>query len=290
MGRMIRMVAVLALAAGALGACGDDDPAVDTDDANATTTTAAAAGSPKVSATEYSFTTPAQIAGGTVAIEFTNTGKESHAFNMVRLTEGKTVGDLVTTFSAQQDGPPPAWMNASGGTALAPGASTTYTGTLEAGSYAFYCPIPGPDGAPHFTKGMVAPFTVTAGETAELPEADVTITGSEYKFDGLTGLKAGDQTFEFTNGGKENHEAAVAELAPGKTAEDLKKFLSSEGAPSGPPPFVAFPGLVLELKPGQSATARFSPKAGTTYVFLCFIGNQKGPHFLQGMLQEVKIT
>ncbi len=212
-------------------ACGDragrDDAATEPTVIEATTTTAPpSAATPVISATEYSFTVPAEIKGGT---------------------------------------------------ALAPGASRTYTAVLEPGTHAVFDPLFSPDGERHSTKGQVSAFTVTPGDTgAALPSADVTVKSIDHRFKGLDGLRAGDSTVRFENSGREPHELLLFEMAPGKTGQDLAKFLSSQGPRAGPPPFVATPGLVAVLLPGQSAVASLTLKPGTTYTAICLRRERQG--------------
>lgn len=290
--------ALLLLAVPLLGACGDDEPAIDT--GGTTTAAEPAANTVAITAAEntsadgktktYSFSGPAEFKGGVVTIEFKNTGKEDHVFFLNRLEDGKTFADVTKELAKEEQGPPPPWAKAEGAAVATGGTTAEYTVDLPAGSYAAFCPVPGMDGKPHFASGMAAPYTVTAGESGDLPEADVTVTAKDFSWEGLQGLKSGEQTVRFDNTGPENHELVLFELQPGKTAADAKKFLSSDGPPSGPPPWSALPGVSGELVKDKSAVASLTLKPATTYAAVCFVGNQKGPHFLQGMLLEVKIS
>ena len=132
-----------------------------------------------------------------------NTGKELHQVTLIRLTEGKTVADLMTALQAP--GMPPAWAVAWGGpNAAAPGGQASATLVLEPGPYAVICFIPSPDGVPHMAKGMVIGMDVqpASAPAAALPPGDVQLTLSDYSFS-LSGLPAaGPRTVSVANQGK----------------------------------------------------------------------------------------
>jgi hypothetical protein len=77
----------------------------------------------------------------------------------VRLNDGATAADLVAWGNGGFQGEPPA-ASAGGFGALDGGQRGWITADLKPGSYVLICFIPGDDGAPHFTKGMLTPFTV----------------------------------------------------------------------------------------------------------------------------------
>jgi len=282
--RLAALLSVVALVS-LLGACGksNDNPAVSGD----ATTTTAKTNTLAIEAKEYAFDLPKTAEAGLVTINFKNAGTMPHVASLNRVDAGKGVADVLAELNKQTQGPPPAWLHASGGPLQNPGGTKTFTTNLDPGTYVIYCPVPGPDGKPHFASGMIGQIELTGGTKGTLPTADTTVTAKDFTWDGLETLKAGDQTVKFSNAGKENHEAAIFELAPGKTIDDLTKFLGSQSAPSGPPPFVGIPGLALEAPVGQDAVTKLTLKAGTTYGVLCFVGNAKGPHFMQGMAKEI---
>ena len=192
-----------------------------------TTTTATSAARPVISATEHSFTVPAEIKGGVTTIEFKNTGAESHAFDLVRLDPGKTLADVKEALKSFGAAPPPPCVHFAGGTALAPGASRTYTAVLEPGAHAVFDPLFSPDGQRHFMKGQVSLFTVTPGDAgAALPGADVTVKSIDHRFEGLDGLRSGQSTVRFENAGREPHELLLFEMAPGRTGQGMLEDVS----------------------------------------------------------------
>ncbi len=106
---------------------------------------------------DYAIDIPAGFRGdGPVSIR--NEGTEPHEVALLRLADGKAVGDAFAWY-ANQDGPPP--FTAAGGIGVvSPGVPAWASLHLEPGNYVAVCFVPGPDGAPHALKGMVTPFTV----------------------------------------------------------------------------------------------------------------------------------
>lgn len=113
-----------------------------------------------VTMTDFAYELPDEFeATGTV--EFVNEGEQPHEANIVGLREGDS--DTFLEFFAEPAGPPP-FTSSGGFQALSVGAGSGYVdlSQLDPGRYAFVCFIPDAlgDGAPHFTKGMIAQFEV----------------------------------------------------------------------------------------------------------------------------------
>jgi plastocyanin len=141
-----------------------------------------------ITAKDYSFDVPATIKAGLLDVTFTNAGKEPHFAGFAKAAPGKTFADVKAALTAPPSasppsGPPP-FIEHAGAPTADPGTGGKMMFSLEAGSYALFCLIPSPDGAPHAVKGMITEVTVTAdgGESqakAELPEAIGTVTATE---------------------------------------------------------------------------------------------------------------
>jgi len=109
---------------------------------------------------DYNFARSAPIHAGARTIRVVNDAPQPHELVLVRLDDGKTVGDLMTWSAAHMQGPPPGRF-VGGVVGLAPGASNLLELTLDAGNYALICYLPdAKDGKPHFVHGMIAPLTV----------------------------------------------------------------------------------------------------------------------------------
>ncbi|MGZ4705134.1 MAG: hypothetical protein ACXWCM_09720 [Acidimicrobiales bacterium] len=107
---------------------------------------------------DYAIEIPAGFRGdGSVSIR--NEGHEAHEVALLRLADGKAVGDAFAWYG-KPEGPPP--FTAAGGIGVvSPGVPAWASLHLEPGNYVAVCFVPGPDGAPHALKGMVTPFTVS---------------------------------------------------------------------------------------------------------------------------------
>lgn len=216
--------------------------------------------------------------------------KEAHQAAMVRLADGKTVDDVKAFLAGAESGAapsgPPPFTVGGGTTAVDPGGSVTVTQALPAGTYAFFCFVPGPDGAPHFAKGMAATITVNGNSTSSLPLPDgENSTTTEYKYE-LPTLKEGSVTLRTRNAGQQDHEYQFGLVAAGKTADDAKNWLAN---PQGPPPMSFIGGPVIG-RGGGANSFRLTLKQGT-YVVYCNIPDDADgrPHSAHGMFQSVEI-
>ena len=308
---------VLAVAAVFVLGCSSDDSASDAARSVATTVTggaqqagtqvaggaqsaatqvAGAAGSGgirevKIEEKDFSFEISDSIRGGLVKLVATNTGKEAHQAQVVRLNDGVTNAQ----FQAALQNPNPAAVFSliafmGGPNAIAAGGSQTVYDNLTPGNYALLCFVEGDDGVPHFAKGMVKTFTVTAPDgTATPPKADATVTLADFSFLGVDSLQAKKLTLEVKNGGPQPHELTVLKLNQGVTVDALKALLSSPNPPSGPPPVDEAGGLGA-IANGATGFVEVDLKAGN-YAFLCFVpdANTGAPHAALGMIKAIEV-
>lgn len=230
---------------------------------------------------------PTQIPAGMTTFDLVNDGQTLHHIEIVRLDSGKTLAN----FEAELAKPalPPSWAVFEGGpNAPDPGSQSNATLDLQPGNYAMICLVDIPGGVPHFAKGMVQPFAVTAatGPGAAAPTADMTITLNDYTFTLSGPLKAGDHTFEVKNAGTQMHEVQLVRLAPGKTVSDFMKWVSK---PAGPPPASAIGGVAPFTSDTNYFTASLTPG---NYAFICFVPDAKDgkPHFTHGMIKEITVS
>jgi hypothetical protein len=282
---MRRIAVAVVMVAVLFGACGkNDNPSVDN------------AGPPpatniNVTAKDFQFSDfPPTVAVDNLAkLTIKNEGTQDHESAILKLADGKTVADVQTFLASKTPSGPPPFALAGGTTATAPGTSSSVTQALPAGSYAFICYVAGPDGVPHFAKGMISPFAVTGNSTTSLPLPDgVNATGKEFQFD-LPALKAGTTTIRFTNKGTQDHVLGLARVADGKTADDALKWLKDH---QGQPPLTFVGGPAAGPGGSNSFQARLTKG---TYVFYCPVpdtgpGGDGQPHFTHGMFQGVTIT
>jgi hypothetical protein len=230
---------------------------------------------------------PAQIPAGMTTFDLINDGQALHHIEIVRLDSGKTMAN----FEAELAKPaaPPAWAVFQGGpNAPDPGSRSNATLDLQPGSYAMICLVDLPGGVPHFAKGMVQPFTVTAANGADeaAPTSDMSITLSDYNFTLSGPLNAGNHAFAVKNAGTQMHEVELVRLAPGKTLPDLMKWFEK---PAGPPPASAIGGVAPFTNTTNYFTASLTPG---NYALICFVPDAKDgkPHFMHGMMKTITIT
>lgn len=226
---------------------------------------------------------PESVEAGLVEVTFDNGGKAPHSVSLVGVDGDQTAEDVLKV-TGEEGAKIPDWIHGAGGVGtVPPGQSGTATVVLEPGTY-YAQDDEGP-------QGGITKFEVTGeASDAELPSTDATIVASEYKFT-TEGLKAGTNRLTFDNAGDELHHAIAAPINEGSNIADVKKFFMSEGRPSGPPPVDFESGVgTAVLDGGAKEVTELEFKAGR-YAFVCFIPDRDGgpPHFLQGMLQEVKI-
>jgi len=241
-----------------------------------------------VYAKDYAFEAPDSIPAGLTTFHLVNEGPGLHHVQLVRLDSGKTAADLD---AAMKTAPAlPAWAVLVGGpNAPAPGNVFDSSLDLAPGNYVMLCVVDIPDNVPHFAKGMVHPFRVTAatGAPAAAPTPDVTITLADYNFAIKGSLTAGKHVVQILNDGPQDHEVEFFQLAPGKTLADLQAWIQTR---QGPPPGMPIGGvagtarsttsfITLDLTPGE-------------YVMVCFVPDSKDgkPHTAHGMVKPFTVS
>lgn len=119
---------------------------------------------PKASVTitqaDFRFGLSRPIQAGSHTIEVMNHGTQPHEVVLVKLAPGATAKEFIAAFEPGASGPPPG-MPLGGIVGLESGEHGFFTATFEPGQYAMICFMPETTtGAPHFTRGMTAEFTV----------------------------------------------------------------------------------------------------------------------------------
>ena len=251
-----------------------------------TTAPAAKARVVQVVGEDFKFDAPDVIPAGLTEFRFLNKGPALHHMQILKLTGGKTVDDLVGALG--KPGPLPSWAKEVGGpNAAAPGEEANATLALEPGNYAFICfvDIGGP---PHFAKGMVKPLRVvpSTSPSGPKPKADVTATLFDYNFKLSAPVRAGKRTIRVHNTGPQVHEVQLVQLAPGVSLGEFMKWLEKM---EGPPPGKPLGGIAgIESGMSQYFSAVFVPGS---YALICFVpdGKDGKPHFVHGMVQQFEV-
>jgi hypothetical protein len=254
-----------------------------------TPATTAGANVVTITAKEYSYDAPAEIPAGLTTIRLVSAGKEVHHVSLIKLEDGKTVQDFAAAMKTP--GPFPSWAVEMGGPnpPHPDGGVAEVTQVLAPGNYLLVCFVPGADGLPHVTKGMVRPITVTpsTAPAAAEPSADVTITLRDYAFDLSKPLTAGKHVIRVESDGSQPHEVVLVKLPPGKTVEDVMKWGEK---PNGPPP-AEFYGGMAGMHEGGHAYFDVDLTPGN-YGLLCFLPDAKDgkPHIAHGMFKQLTVS
>lgn len=114
-----------------------------------------------VTLSDFKVEMPDTLPAGETTVQITNNGPEDHEWNLLRLADGATFDDFTAFMAGGVDGPPP-FAPAGGMQGLSPATTGYAVVNLAPGNYVALCFIPSPAAgdAPHFTLGMVKPFTV----------------------------------------------------------------------------------------------------------------------------------
>lgn len=286
----------LALVTLAAVACARSEKSVASSaDSAASTTAAQPAPSPApnvvtIIARDYSFQAPDTIPAGLTTLRLVSQGKQPHQAALVRLDDGKSMKDLAAVLS--KPGPMPAWVHDAGGpNPPEPGGGIAQvTEEIAPGSYVIACFVPGPDGKPHFTKGMMRPLYVAppapGAPVAAEPVATDTIKLVDYTFEMSRPLTTGHHVFRVESDGTQSHEVFIVRLAPGKKAADMAAWVDKM---SGPPPADPMGG-VFALPPGSHAYFSADLTPGD-YALFCFVPDAKDgkPHVAHGMMKQFTV-
>jgi uncharacterized cupredoxin-like copper-binding protein len=251
----------LALLLGTAAACGGSADAGD-----AGTTSGGSTGVAAAADNDLTITTQGMgyvISGspqpGHIDITFDNPDEVAHEAQIVRLADGKTVEDLLADLQAGGEqaaaadlaGDPDSMTY--GTPAMLYGGQSTevVSDTIDPGTYAVLCFLPGPDGMPHVAMGMAAQFTVAGDEVTATPDPDGTVGLAD---DGITlpdGFGSG--TYAVTNTGTTPHSFSLASLQGPLDALFAYvggQFAQNQPIDGGPGALV---GGVTTLAPGQTA-------------------------------------
>lgn len=249
----------------------------------------------EVVTTDYAFTMPDTLAAGWTSFRMRNEGADIHHVTLVRLEEGKSLEDLLAALGPGEAFP--AWATFVGGPNVAMGSVSDVTLELMPGTYAALCVIPAADGQPHLAKGMMKTLTVVPSEVTYPPPVEtVTLTLKDYGYEWSAPPASGRQVVRVLNVANQPHEAVLARLEAGRTAEEMGAFIQAYAdlghggaAPAGPPPGM-FVGGIAAMAPGQVNYLTLDLATGE-YAQLCVVpDHQDGrPHTAHGMVAALTI-
>jgi uncharacterized cupredoxin-like copper-binding protein len=233
---------------------------------------------------EYRFEGPDTVPAGWATFRITNGGGELHQLQVVRLTDKKSIPDVILALTDHPD-EIPSWLQPLGGpNGVMPGGEARATIRLAPGQYTLLCLIPDKDGVFHAIRGMHKAITVTSGaeRSVKEPKAVVTITAKDYVF-ALSGeLQAGERIVRVNNVGTQPHEALLVELPPDKTIHDFAMTPpEAQDGTDGKPV-----GGLASIGAGQHGYFTYVFKSGR-YGVICLFPDEIGRlHYTRGMLME----
>ncbi|PYE55312.1 hypothetical protein [Deinococcus yavapaiensis] len=253
-----------------------------------------------VTATSSAYKVPAQVSAGYVRFELKNTDKTPHDLQIFKLNAGVGKAALVkaiSDFAMNGDAAAEPLMKAAsffgGVMSVDPGKSGSVGVTLEPGTYAVSSlSMNGDEKNPKAlaAQGFLEVFTVVKGASADAaPKTDYQVGLADFAVAlPATQIKAGAQTWNVTNQGTQPHFLLVARLQPGKTQDDVMRFLMAppEQQTGAPPLDMLGDQGAQVLSPGKSNVVTMNLAPGT-YFLACFIGDPKTqmPHAMLGMTQ-----
>ena len=262
---------------------------------NSTPTTPAQAAIPSVTikAMDFSYDQPKTIPAGLVDLTLVNNGTQPHQIQLLRINDGNYNEFLA---ALKKNGPVGSTLQmvtgAGGANTIDPGGKQEVILKLTPGEYASICFVSGSDNVPHFMKGMIQHLTVTGSSdvTQAEPQASTTVTLQDFEIQMPTSVTGGAITWKVTNNGPQLHEMDILKLHSGVTFDKFKQIMSSENAPSGPPPFDDAGGIAA-LQTGTSGWIKLNLQPGN-YVALCFVPDTKTgkPHFMLGMMTNFTVA
>ena len=226
----------------------------------------------------FRYRAPRSVRGGLVEIRLRNVGDAPHKAQLWRIAGDHTVKEALRVRHPQPD-----WLRTAGGVSLTqPKRTSTTLQALPAGRYYVAATLDQP--------GSVASFTVTAPSDApELPRAPARVEAIDFSFR-VSGLRAGRNSVDFDNTGREPHHAFFAPLRPGADLADVRRFFARQTS-TGPPPVDAEGTRETVVLEGRERQVTELNLAAGRYALICFVrGRQGGPrHIDLGMINEVRV-
>jgi plastocyanin len=127
------------------------------------------------------------------------------------------------------------------------------------------------------TLGVGAAVPANAGTAGSLE-----VTAVDFAFEGVpTSLDAGKYSLSFSNDGAEPHMIAIARLTDEGAAMTDEELL--DGLDAGDDSFVDKNAGFEFALPGETTDGKLKAKNPGEYAYVCFVVNENGPHYRQGM-------
>jgi plastocyanin len=234
---------------------------------------------------------PDTLESGAVEIRFQNQAQLPVSAEVIGVEGSHTVAEVLAV-TENEGAPIPSWLKPAGGLPTTePGRTTTATVELEEGTYFVIAEADADDEEEAEPPPPVSKTLRVSGDSgASLPSADATVTAKDYSFE-ADGLKAGANEIRFENEGDQIHHLVAFPIAQGRTIDEVRTFLETEGEGEGPPPIDFAGGAEAPvIDSGKALVTTLDLREGK-YAFVCFIQDRAGgpPHVAKGMLTEVTV-
>jgi hypothetical protein len=242
-----------------------------------------------VTITEEGLELPEGIAPGIAAFKFDNSAREESESGVIlfQLAEGVSMEEFFAGLQEammSEDAEALAEVGAIlGGSWIEPGSTAELIYNLEPGQYVLL----------EFVREQpaIAPFEISSDmePVADSVEADVTVEMVDYAFGIPDEIDGGEQIWELTNSGEEEHEVAVIQILDDSLTEDdiMEALNSGEEPEEGQTQQVA---SFISLQPGGMAWMSLDLEPGR-YLLICFIEAPDGEtHFHKGMLRLLNVN
>jgi hypothetical protein len=238
-------------------------------------------------ARDFAYQSPDTIPTGPIRLTFHNDGPSYHHVQIVRLTQDIDYSDVAD--SLPTTGVLPSWMVPVGG---AEGADSiardvTLELNLPPGRYLLLCRITTSTNQLHYRLGMFRPLVVSARDARDEVTsiaADTIVRLRDHAIEGADSLRTGLWRFRVVNDGPQEHHAAIARLADGRTLDDVIN------AKPGPTPVFDVLGGTAGLGTGQENVLELRLRPGR-YVCLCFVRDAATgrEHYQMGMVRALTV-
>ena len=230
------------------------------------------------SAGEASYRAPRSVRGGLVEIRLRNVGAGTQKAQLWRIDGDHTVKEALKARH-----PLPDWLRYAGGVGLTrPGRTGRTLQALPAGRYYVAGTLDEP--------GSVASFSVTApGRPPPPARAPARIEAIDFSFR-ASGLRAGANSVDFDNTGREPHHAFMARMRGGAELADVRRFFTRPVTTGPPPVDTEVTRETAVLEGGERQVTQMQLAAGR-YALVCFVRNRRGgpTHLELGMINEVRV-
>ncbi len=243
----------------------------------------------RIIATDAGFDAPDRVPAGVSHIVYANHGSGIHEAMLVKLPEGMTVTDYVSTVRKGSLFPAGA-LDYSGPGLTSPGESLEVWAKLDPGQYILICWNDG-----HARSTPPHPFTVEYTISDDRPpKEDLVIRLIDYRFELIGSLTKGTQVIRAETTGPSMHEMDIFRLHDGKTLADVNRWRKHPSDSSAPAD--AMGGVLDNHDIKRVVWMRRNFKPGR-YVLHCEMPqvtnaeptNQETTHADLGMVREIEI-